>query len=196
MRSPHMSTSVINMEHGPAPASGLPPDPTLADVLRQLDRCPDLPPRQRADLRSAVITVGRVLDLPLAGTPARLDLLQPRLSRVLPAAHGLARQSWNTVRSRFGKALRQSGLQVLPGRDRSPLDTSWAEMRAKLKRRTHGACLSRFMHDCSARGIAPEAVDDAVLAAFRRTLLEGSLVRKPVIVAQRTVACWNQAVAE
>src|SRR3954471_9777328 len=149
MRSPHMSTSVISKEHSEGPASGLPPDPTLEAVLQQLDRCPDLSPRQRADLRSAVITVAPVLDLPLAGTPARLDLLQPRLNRALPAAHGVARPSWNTVRSRFGKALRQSGLQVLPGRDRSPLDTSWAEMRAKLKRRTHGACLSRFMHDCS-----------------------------------------------
>ena len=191
-----MSTSVIGKEHDPGPASRLPSDPTLADVLQQLDRCPDLSPRQRADLRSAVISVGRVLDLPLAGTPARLDLLRPQLSQVLPAAHGLTRQSWNTVRSRFGKALRQSGLQVLPGRDRSPLDTSWAEMRAKLKRRTHWTCLFRFMHYCSAHSIAPEVVDDAVLAAFRRALLEGSLVRKPMIVAQRTVACWNQAVAE
>ena len=84
-----MSTSVISKEHGPRPASGLPPDPTLADVLQQLDRCPDLSPRQRADLRSAVISVARVLDLPLAGTPARLDLLRPQLSQVLPAAHGL-----------------------------------------------------------------------------------------------------------
>src|SRR4051812_27228453 len=109
MRSPNMSTSVTSKEHGPALASGLLPDPTLADVLQQLDRCPDLSPRQQAALRSAVISVGHVLALPLAGTPARLDLLQPRLNRVLPAAHGLARPSWNTVRSRFGKALRQSG---------------------------------------------------------------------------------------
>src|SRR4051812_30077340 len=118
MRSPHMSTSVISKEHGPAPVSGLPSDPTLEAVLQQLDRCPDLLARQRADLRSAVITVARVLGLPLAGTPVRLDLLRPQLSRVLPAAHGLTRPSWNTVRSRFGRALRQSGLQVLPGRDR------------------------------------------------------------------------------
>src|SRR4051794_6389053 len=173
---------------------GPPPAPTLAEVLARLDASPDLTPRQRADLRSAVITVARVLGFSLDGTPARLDLLRPWLSKVLPAAHGLTRPSWNTVRSRFGNALRQSGLKVLPGRDRSPMAPDWAKLWAKLTRKTHRDSLSRCMRHCSARGIAPGDMNDAVIAEFRGAMLENSLVRNPMIVAQRTVACWNQAV--
>jgi hypothetical protein len=186
-------------DHDPAPpaadrAFGLPPVPTLADVLRSLDAHPGLPARRRADLRSAVISVARVLGLPPASTPARLDLLRRRMVQVLPAAHGLSRTRWNSLRSLFAKALRLAGIEVLPGRFLLGLDPAWTRLRASLTSRTHRDRLSRLMHYCSANRIAPDEVDDAVVAGFRTAMPGASLVRQPMVAAQRAVVCWNKAV--
>ncbi|MFO1039754.1 MAG: hypothetical protein U1E45_23170 [Geminicoccaceae bacterium] len=191
-----MSATVRSSLATPDQAFGLPPVPTLADVLKALDRHPDLTPRRRADLRSAVISVARILGLPPASTPARLDLLRRQLARVLPAAHDMTRPRWNTVRSLFGKALRRAGIEVLPGRFLAKLDPAWAALRSRLVTKTHRDRLSRLIHYCSANGIAPEAVDDVVIDAFREVMLNASLVRQPKIGAQRAVVCWNEAVDE
>jgi integrase len=177
-------------------AFGMPKVATLAEVLDALDAEASLTPRQRADLRSAVITGARMLGLPPASIPARLDLLRRQLSQVLHAAHGMSRVRWNTVRSQFGKALRLAGLEVLPGRSLAELDPAWADLRTRLTSRTHRDRLSRLMHFCSAGGIMPEEVDDAVIERFRTAMLDGSLIKKPMIAAQRAVVCWNEAVAQ
>src|SRR4051812_43922073 len=143
---------------------GLPLAPTLAEVLASLDTSAALTLRQRADLRSAVLTVARVLGLPPASTPARLDLLRRQLAAVLPAAHKLSRGYWNTVRSQFARALRLAGLEVLPGRFLSGLDPEWDALRVRLPTKVLCDRLSRLMHYCSAGRIQPDQMDDAVIA--------------------------------
>ena len=50
------------------------------------------------------------------------------------------------------------------------------------------------MRWCSAEGIAPEEVDQAVIERFGRALCEDSLHRHPLDAWQRTVGGWNRAV--
>ena len=188
-----MATSIV---HSPivAALTGTSPLANLAEMLARLDRIEHLTDRQRADLRSSVITVGRVLGLPLDSMPARLDLLRARLGEVLPAGHGMSRQHWNNVRSRFGTALRLAGCELLPGRFLSGLSPAWTALRAQLADRALRDQLSRLMHYGTVEGVAPEAVDDALMARFHEALLTRSLTRAPEQSFRATVTAWNRAV--
>ena len=133
-----------------------------------------------ADLRSAVRTAARVLGLPPKSVTAHPGALGPLLAGVVPAAHGLRPARWRNVRSLLGKALQLAGCRP-PARPRrrSARPGLAASSPAGSRPRRPRIALGRLMRFCSARGIAPEAVDDAVLARFRRALVEGSLARKP-----------------
>ena len=50
------------------------------------------------------------------------------------------------------------------------------------------------MRWCSAEGIAPEDVDQAVIERFGRALCEDSFHSHPLDAWQRTVGGWNRAV--
>jgi integrase len=170
------------------------PIPTLAEVLLILEQRTDLTPRQRTDLCSAVRGVGRALGLPLESTPARLDQLRRQLARVRPTAHGFSKSRWTTVRSQFTTALRLAGFELLPGRSLAKLTEDWARLHEQLPSKMLRHSLSRLLHYCSAQGLAPEKVDDAVFERFQVALLESSLVKQPEKIVQRSKVCWNQAV--
>jgi hypothetical protein len=170
--------------------------PSLADVLDQLQDAADLTDRQRADLRSAVRTVGRVLDRPLSELPAHPEFLRKRLEAVVPAAVGLTAARWTNVRSLLRKALDVSGLSVLPGRYLAPLTPAWSTMHAHLPTRTFRIGLSRFLHFCSASGIEPHAVTPETFARFLDALERESLLADPRTVHRETCRCWNMAADE
>jgi len=50
------------------------------------------------------------------------------------------------------------------------------------------------MHYCSAKGIAPAAVDDGVLEGMYRALLDESLVQNPYAAYRGAAKSWNNAV--
>ena len=82
-----MSSPVLIHHPGAEVAFGLPKVPTLAEVLDALDADPSLPPRQRADLRSAVITVGA------RARPAAGEHPSPAGPAAPPAEPGAARRA-------------------------------------------------------------------------------------------------------
>ena len=92
----------------------------------------DLPPRQVADLRSAVRSLCRVLGQPPAEVPADPGVLGRALRRALPAAAGIAPRVGPTSRAWCCKALALTGCQVLPGRSLHPLTPAWAALDARL----------------------------------------------------------------
>jgi hypothetical protein len=53
--------------------------------------------------------------------------------------------------------------------------------------------LSRFARFCSALGIPPSDVEDAVFESFVGELEAGSLVRNPALVHRQAVWAWNKA---
>ena len=84
--------------------------PSLASLLAALTAA-DLPPRQVADLRSAVRSLCRVLGKPPSEVPADPGVLGRALRRALPAAAGIAPARWANIKSLVLKALAADRLQ-------------------------------------------------------------------------------------
>jgi hypothetical protein len=144
-------------------------------------------------LRSAVRTVGRILDRPLSELPAHPESLRKRLEAVVPAAVGLTAARWTNVRSLLRKALDATGFAVMPGRYLAPLTPAWATLHDRLPTRTLRIGLSRFLHFCSASGIEPGAVSPETFQTFREALEHESLLSDPRTVHREACRCWNMA---
>jgi len=170
---------------------------SLADVLGAVQTA-DLPNRQRQELASALRTVGRALDRPLERIQAEPRHLAPRLKAVASRAVGLSPRSWNNIRFRVRKAL-SLVRPMSPGRNTNPLTPAWDALCRPLESRRVKISLSRFVRQCSAAGIEPEAVNETTFAEFRDHL-DDALLKHPNAVfaeltrawrvAQKTVAGW------
>ena len=170
-----------------------PGTPTLADVLRAVQDAPKGTVSDRANVASAVRIVARALELPPEAAPAHPGFLRPRLARVAPAAHGLSAGRWANVRSLLRRALAVAGVDTLPGRHLAPLAPAWAEPASRLGTKALYNGLRRLMGYCSARGIDPSDVDDAVMDEFRRALEGESLLRNPRAAGLGAIRAWNRA---
>jgi integrase len=188
-----MATILASRARAREPLPG-PPALTLAGVLAALARPEHAGRRDLADLRSAVRIAARTLGLPPESVTAHPGTLGRLLANVAPAAHGLRPARWRNVRSLLGKALQLAGADLLPGRAVDPLLPSWRELAGRLETKAARIALGRLMRFCSAHGLGPEAVDDAVLARFHQALVEGSLARKPQQAHRDAVRAWNRAV--
>src|SRR5215218_8322593 len=139
----------------PATAAGAfldPTAPSLASLLEALAAM-DLPPRQIADLCSAVRSLCRVLGKTPCEVPADPGVLGRALCRTLPAAAGISPGRWGNIKSLLLQALRLTGCRVLPGRSLYPLTPAWAALDALLPTKYDRAGLSRLMHYGSGQGI-------------------------------------------
>ena len=153
-----------------------------------------LTPRQRQDLTSAVRCIAQLLGRPLEQVPCEPRLLIARLGEIAPAAHGLSRGRWNNLRSLLRKALALVQ-PMAPGRHGSALAPEWQALCRRIPSRGLQALMSRFTHFCSAEGLSPDAVDDAVMARFG-TGLENSLLRSPATQLRDTRSAWNRLCRE
>jgi integrase len=178
--------STHSASQGPIPA-------TLSDVVDVIQGRSDLQPWLRRDLCSAVRTASRALGQIPADVPADAAMLRRRLKDLSAPAVGLSRGSWRNAKSLLNKALVLAGVSVVPGRTKAALTQEWRELLAQAP----DACryrLSRPARYCSGRGLAPVAVDDAVMAEFGQALLRGSLVGRPKQVHRSACLAWNECI--
>ena len=177
----------------PRNAFSTPDAPTLEDVFRRLASIDNIDDRYRGELRSAVRTVGRVLDRALSELPAHPRFLRERLKKVVPVASGLTDTRWRNVRSLLRKALEVTGIPVLPGRHLAPLTSLWQQRYSSLPSRKLRIGLSRLFHYCSANGILPEEITAVIFDEFRNALERESLLADPRTVHREACRCWNLA---
>jgi integrase len=171
----------------------LPVNSTLSDVITQIKSHPGIAPARQREMVSAIRTVCRILSLPPESVPAAPAELRERLKRVSHLSAGLSVGRWNNVRSLTLTALNIAGILTLPGRSREPLSSDWEALLKGLCRRDLRYGLSRFVSFCSARKIAPAAVDARAFELYSEVLANGSLVRFPKTNYRTTCLMWNQA---
>jgi hypothetical protein len=166
---------------------------TLADVLAVVERSATLSPTPLRDLRSAVV---RVADL-LGNIPGRIALDLPTISARLAAintvAAGMTGKRLTNIRSDFLAAVKASGLMSIGQWNKGPLAPAWRELFACLSHRRAHLGLSRFARYASARGVNPEAVNDATLADFITAVREQTLHGAPNWLHRQAPLIWNEA---
>lgn len=172
-----------------------PTQPTLHDLLASLATL-DLPERRRHDTVSAIRTFARVAGKELSELPAHPGFLGRVAATCAPQVHGIQRERWNNVISLLRGALEAGGRTVMPGRYLAPLSPAWDTLFHALPDIQLQRCLSRLLHFCSAAGLAPDQVDEAVLLDFQRALENEAITKNPQRVYEDACRAWNRAAAD
>lgn len=171
------------------------PSPTLADVIARLDLRPDLPQQRRHDLTSAVRRIASLLGQRPEDIVADAAAIRQRLAPFTAAGAGMSRGRWRNVRSLFTVALQTTGVRVMRRRLRQVLTPPWLDLLRCIPDRYERFRLSRLAGFCAVQGIAPEQVNDTVLAAFGADLLRHSLIDRPKQVHREACLAWNRCAA-
>jgi hypothetical protein len=168
------------------------PPATLGDVLRRLERHTDLAASRRRDLVSAVRAVARFAGTVPDAVPADVPPLREVLDGAQPGRFRMSRRRLDNIRSLFVQALILTGADVEPLRLEVALTSDWQCLRALLSPAERNL-IARFCQHCSARGIAPAAVSDEVVAVYSENLVTRSLVKHPRKHVHNLIRSWNQA---
>ena len=163
-------------------------------VLERLGAAEGLSARARADCRSAVRSLGRIIGRPLREIPSSPRYLRSRLNEASPARFGLSRGRWANIRSLVLKALKLVGKGTLPSRHGSSLSLEWQPLYNLLPKRPQRVNLSRFMHRCSELGIAPQDAAQEAFERFADELEHFGLRSNPQEAYREACRAWNWAV--
>ena len=173
---------------------------TLEDLRRVVASSPLVADNERMALVSAITSAARWLGRPPGELPANLRSLDPQLKALARhyAQLGVSRKTVTNVKSLLRKALDLVAPRpaLPPVSDPSALTPEWRALwtawRATVPK-AYGP-LSFLMRHCSATGIAPDAVDDAVAAAVADRMMACGCRRDLPMAIRHIRGYWNQAV--
>ena len=166
---------------------------TLATLLGRVDAT-NWPVRVKMDVKSAIRTVGRWLDLDLDMIELDVAALRRRLEAISPEMVGVSKGRLNNIRSLVGKGLALA-IDTLPSRSKEPILPEWAKILAPLpeNRRWHLTPLARFL---GGRGILPSNVGTSDLEAYHAALISNRLRSNPEGTWSSICWSWNACVRE
>jgi len=163
---------------------------SLAGVLEKIEADAELDPQRRRNLCSAIRALGKLMNRDLSYLPAHPGFYRKMFKGLRPEHCGLSKSRIANIKSDLLFALKHVGCIQGVHTYMAPLAGEWnvlweqAACEGKLRR-----YVSRFMHYCTARGIAPEAVDDAVAEQLKQALVEESFVDDPMRTHKNIRGC-------
>jgi integrase len=149
---------------------------TLSEVSAALAAA-GLAPKRLADLQSAVRKVSAIVGRSPEQVPLELPNLRRTLKQGAPGTEGLSKKTLQNLRSNLGAAIEASGLKKILRTAAQQLTSEWEAVLPAIKRKGPRTCLCRLSRFCSAKGIAPSAINDAVFAAKTLTSIAREWVR-------------------
>ena len=182
----------VRTDHHPFAAADT---PSLHDLLDRVTADEQLDPRRKADVRSAIKSLGQWLGSDLTAMPAHPRYLRERLAGFQPAAAGVTRKRLQNVRSAIAFALDRYGL----GGRRSylaPLSPAAQAVYDRLPDKYLRCRLSRLLHFISAQDIEPEQMSDTVSEQFLAALEQHSAIKHVRTTHQDACRAWNKARAQ
>lgn len=168
---------------------------TLACLIARLDADPALAEAPRREMKSAINTIAKVLKAPPHLVPAAPDQLRRQLNLALPVAARVQSARFTNAKSLLRRALALYDPKVMPARSRAGLLPEWSAL-LKQPRASPVALqrgLARFSRYCSAAGIRPCDVTQAVYDGFYDDLVAHCLIRSPRETQQTAGHAWNAA---
>jgi integrase len=167
---------------------------TLKDVMARVEAAPELTPARRSEMLSGLRTLARCVGRDPGDIPAQPVSLRKTLKDASYTLAGVSKRRWDAVRSLTLAALRIAGFNVMSGRrTASDLLPAWKALLALAPDRQSSIGLSRFFSSCSAAGIQPHDVDQAVILRYRQELEHNSLVSNAGFIYRTTCVLWNKA---
>jgi integrase len=169
---------------------------TLQDVLDRVAANPGIGDTRKRDLRSAVLSFGKLADK----APASIPLDLGELRRVLNGAEGpltkvVSAKRRANLRSDLGAAIEASGIHPMLKTGRLELAPAWKAVLASVSDPRIQSGLSRFARWCSLSGISPEAVSEAVVDRFAQDLKARTLIRNADGQHGAVLTAWNRLIA-
>ena len=169
--------------------------PMLSEVIRHLEKNPELFGTRPRDMISGLRRVARALGRAPEEVPAEPNWLQPRLQKVKPAALGLTPKSWSNILSDARAGLEGYGVLDRRFNRKADLNPAWRRLWGLLLgsgNRTLPA-LCRFVHFLNRQDISPTEVTDACATAYLKAVEANEISRSPDTTYRAAVYSWNQA---
>jgi len=177
-------------------------------VIATIETSPTLSSTTQRDLKSAINrVVGKWLGADIADTPADPAWLREHTSDWTAVQFGVSDATLQVVFSQVKRALKIAGVTQKQS-SRTPLTPAWQTLHVALDQHWSGndatesetnrnwlaVRLLPFMRWCSARGILPQEVDNAILEDFMAEIASSAL-RGDIKIKDRGLrAAWNRAV--
>ena len=165
---------------------------TLADLIEAAKADPDLTPNQRCNVVSAIRRFGIWCRLNPSSLPAAHRAVAERFDGLHWKQLDISKKRFQNVRSLMVFGLNRYVRLEIPMRGKG-LSEEWAALRRCLQDEKLRFGLSRLIGYCSARGIAPDEVDDAVAAELFQWMSSATLTKKPERRFRAIVKAWNKA---
>ncbi len=173
--------------------SGGPPK-HLQGLLEFIDSTSLCNPRQAREMASAIRSFGAWTGRSLAVLPTDLNALRRHLSALYPEALGVSRGRFANVKALLNKALVMACVKPTNRSVAAVLSPAWTACFVKLDDRYLRTSLTPFARFCSAAGIEPDGVSDAVADCYLAHLEMTALVKKPATTHQTVCRVWNKVV--
>jgi integrase len=177
------------MKNEPNPPTAAPA--TLQDVIDRLVADRSLSDTRKRDLRSAVVSFGKLTGQAPGSIPLDLGGIRAALDGMVSAQAKVSRKRWANLRSDLASAIDASGLCPILKTAGVDLDEMWSKLLHGVSDPRVRNGMSRFARWASLRRVAPEAVDDTVVERFIAELEAASLIRNIRNLHRSVATSWN-----
>lgn len=167
--------------------------PTYAEVMVEISADQNLNITKRRDMASALRRILQLLDLDPARTPASVAAIKKKLAGLHHAQAGISAKTLANMKSNVLAALRHVTLTNANLRRSGGQSPSWQLLWDTIENEQNRWRLSRLSRFCSASGVEPDEVDDAVIESLHQALVEESFVKDPEATVRATIYAWNRS---
>lgn len=170
--------------------------PMFSDLVAKLAEEKGLSPNRIRDMISGLRRVAKALKRPMEDVPADPRWLQPRLSRMAPAALGLSPKAWTNILSDSRAALARYGIVERRYNRIDDLTPMWRQLwEIVLASRdpTLRPSLGRFVYFLNRQGVKPQDVSEEHALAYREALALNEISKSPEVAYRAAVNGWNLA---
>ena len=166
---------------------------SLATLKERVEEDRSVELHRRREICSAITTVAKWLNMPPEVIPAAMSYLRPRLSRLHPIQLGVSERRIQNVRSLLLSAFRIAGISTKLAPYMAKMSSDWQQLWDLMEGDRYARTeLSRLFRYCSANGIVPSEMSDAISSDFLSALEAESLIKKPKVRHQSVCRVWNR----